>query len=211
MGNLRVRVPATKGRESAPTVILQGHLDMVCVRDPTAGPYDPAKGKIRVFRATKKGDTFVETKTGEWIKADKTTLGADDGIGVAAMLTVVEDKAAVHGPLELLFTVDEETGLTGAFQLDPSLITGKTCLNLDSEEDDSIIIGSAGGRNTTITWSRKLAATPPQHVGVTLKISGLRGGHSGGRYQLRSIERHSCFGARPMCGKQTGGPSHLFR
>ena len=111
--NLVIRVPATPGRESAPVLILQGHLDMVCERD-SASPNDPAEGRIVVVR------------DGDWLTADGTTLGADDGVAIAAMMALVEDESLPHGPLELLMTVAEEVGLEGANALDGSLITGST-------------------------------------------------------------------------------------
>src|SRR5437588_3965291 len=108
VGNLCVRVPSTQGRHSAQVVVLQGHLDMVCERD-SGSPYDPERGSIKVLR------------DGEWVMAEGTTLGADNGIGLAAMLLAAGDSSVVHGPLDLLFTVDEETGLTGASKLNPSI------------------------------------------------------------------------------------------
>jgi dipeptidase D len=177
-GNLRVAVPATAGRERAAIVILQGHLDMVCLRD-GVGEYDPSQGRIRVYRASRNDKEFVENPNGEWIKADKTTLGADDGIGVAAMLCIAEDLTAPHGPLELLFTVDEETGLTGASQLDPSILKGRICLNLDSEDDGLLTIGSAGGRIITITWERPQVDMQKNQIACSLDVRGLLSGHSG--------------------------------
>ncbi|MDR3636560.1 MAG: beta-Ala-His dipeptidase [Isosphaeraceae bacterium] len=179
VGNVIVQVPASPGREGKPAAILQGHLDMVCKREPTAGPYDPEQGHIRVIRAKKQGGQLVDDPNGDWIRADKTTLGADDGIGVAAMLAIAEDRAAVHGPLELLFTVGEEVGFTGAYGLDPSRLRGRTYLNLDSEEEGVLTIGSAGYRETALSWSRPLAPTPAGSVGMKLSVTGLRGGHSG--------------------------------
>jgi dipeptidase D len=126
-GNLVVRVPATPGREAAPAVILQGHVDMVCERDP-ASPYDPRAGRIRAVR------------DGEWLRADGTTLGADNGVAIAAMLALVEG-GGPHGPLELLMTVAEEVGMAGAAELDPALISGSVLLNLDSEEDATVTVG----------------------------------------------------------------------
>ena len=128
--NLVIPVPATPGRESAPTVILQGHLDMVCERDP-ASPNDPAEGRI------------VLRRDGDWLTADGTTLGADDGVAIAAMMALVEDEALAHGPLELLMTVAEEVGLEGANALDGALLTGSTLINLDSEEDGVLTVGCA--------------------------------------------------------------------
>src|SRR6186713_2760626 len=140
--NLVLRVPATSGRESAPTVSLQGHLDMVCERDPSS-PNDPAEGRI------------VLVRDGDWLKADGTTLGADDGVAIAAMMALAEDASLPHGPLELLMTVAEEVGLEGANAFDGSLLTGSVLLNLDSEEDGTLTVGCAG---STDTWLRVEAA-----------------------------------------------------
>jgi dipeptidase D len=164
--NLVVRVPATAGRESAPTVVLQGHLDMVVERDP-ASPNDPAEGRIELVR------------DGDWLKADGTTLGADDGVAIAAMMALVEDESLPHGPLELLMTVAEEVGLEGANALDGSLLSGSTLINLDSEEDGVLTVGCAG---STDTWIRIDAPREPAADGtVTLSVtvSGGQGGHSG--------------------------------
>jgi dipeptidase D len=164
--NLVIRVPATPGRERAPTVVLQGHLDMVCERDPSS-PNDPAEGRIALVR------------DGDWLTADGTTLGADDGVAIAAMMALAEDDSLAHGPLELLMTVAEEVGLEGANALDGSLITGSTLLNLDSEEDGVLTVGCAG---STDTWIRVDAGRePPAPAAVTLDVTvgGGQGGHSG--------------------------------
>jgi dipeptidase D len=144
-GNLVVDVPATPGREAAPRVVLQGHLDMVCERDPSS-PNDPAEGRIELVR------------DGEWLKADGTTLGADDGVAIAAMMALVDDPSLAHGPLELLMTVAEEVGLEGANALDGSLIAGSILINLDSEEDGRLTVGCAG---STDTWVRVDAPREP--------------------------------------------------
>src|SRR5690349_18168445 len=120
--NLVFDVPATAGRESAPTVVLQGHLDMVCERQPDS-PNDPAEGRIEL------------QVDGDWLTANGTTLGADDGVAIAAMMTLVEDESLPHGPLQLLMTVAEEVGLEGANGLDGSLVNGTILVNLDSEEE----------------------------------------------------------------------------
>jgi len=163
-GNVVVRVPATKGKEGAPTVVLQGHLDMVGEKD-SSSAHDFDKDPIPVIRE------------GEWLTADGTTLGADNGVGLAASLALMEDTDSVHGPLELLFTVDEETGLTGAMEIPAGFVTGKTMLNLDSEEEGSVYVGCAGGNDT-------LARLPIQREAAggdafEVKVSGLKGGHSG--------------------------------
>lgn len=165
-GNLVVRVPATAGREQAPTVILQGHLDMVCERDPDS-PYDPTEGRIGLQR------------DGEWLTADGTTLGADDGVAIAAMMALVEDVSLPHGPLELLMTVAEEVGLEGANGLDPALLSGSILINLDSEEDGRLTVGCAG---STDTWVRITAARTPLDAGsrtLLVSVAGGLGGHSG--------------------------------
>ena len=164
MGNVMVRVPGTAGYEDAPAVVLQGHLDMVGEKD-SDSPHDFDKDPIPVK---------VE---GDWISAEGTTLGADNGVGLAASLAVGEDPDAVHGPLELLFTVDEETGLTGAQGLQPGFVTGKTMLNLDSEEEGAVYVGCAGGADSAVD----LPVSREEATGEALavKVSGLRGGHSG--------------------------------
>jgi dipeptidase D len=168
-GNLVVGLPATPGREAAETAILQGHLDMVCERDPDS-PYDPRAGRIHVVR------------DGEWLRADGTTLGADDGVAIAAMLAVAEDQAAAHGPLELLMTVQEEVGLGGASRLDPALITGGVLLNLDSEEDATLTVGCAGGVDTQVRFDAP--RTPVAGPLLRVTVAGGRGGHSGGDIAL---------------------------
>ena len=164
--NLVIHVPATAGRESAPTVTLQGHLDMVCERDPTS-PNDPAEGRI------------VLVRDGEWLTADGTTLGADDGVAIAAMMALAEDESLPHGPLELLMTVAEEVGLEGANALDPALVGGSILVNLDSEEDGKLTVGCAG---STDTWIHIDAAREPAvegAVALAVTVSGGKGGHSG--------------------------------
>ena len=164
--NVVIGVPATPGREGAPTVVLQGHLDMVCERDPSS-PNDPTEGRIELLR------------DGDWLTADGTTLGADDGVAIAAMMALVEDESLPHGPLELLMTVAEEVGLEGANALDPALVTGSILINLDSEEDGRLTVGCAG---STDTWVRiEGSREQPADGAVTLAVtvSGGKGGHSG--------------------------------
>ena len=168
-GNLVAGVPATPGREHAPAVILQGHLDIVCERDPDS-PNDPRAGRIEVVRDD------------GWLRAEGTTLGADNGVAIAAMMAVAEDPAAPHGPLELLMTVAEEVGMGGAAELDPALITGSVLLNLDSEEDASLTVGCAGGADTLVTFGAPRSAAPGTPLRVT--VSGGLGGHSGGDIAL---------------------------
>ena len=166
--NVVVRVPATAGRESAPVVVLQGHLDMVCERLPDS-PNDPAEGRIALVR------------DGEWLTAEGTTLGADDGIGVAAMMALAEENSLPHGPLELLMTVNEEVGgpNEGADGLDPTLVSGRTLLNLDSEEDGKLTVGSASSTETSIRIEKPRAACERGFATLAVSVSGGLGGHSG--------------------------------
>lgn len=162
-GNVLVIKPGTAGSD---TVILQSHMDMVCEKNMET-VHDFATDPIRLVR------------DGEWINADGTTLGADNGIGMAAMLAIMEDTSLAHPDLELLFTIEEETGLTGASMLTEEFISGRTLINLDSEEDGTFYIGCAGGRNTDIMLTISLSDPPDGLVPVMIKITGLKGGHSG--------------------------------
>ena len=165
-GNVVVRVPATPGREAAATVVLQAHLDMVCERDP-GSEYDPRAGRIRIV---------VED---DWVVAPETTLGADDGIGVAAAMAAAEDATASHGPLELLFTVCEEAGLDGAKALEPSFVSGRVLLNLDGTSDRSLTIGCAGSAHTFARVRLRPEPVPAGVVMLRITLTGGRGGHSG--------------------------------
>ena len=166
--NLVVRVPATAGRESAPVLVLQGHLDMVCERRPDS-PYDPAEGRIALVR------------DGDWLTADGTTLAADDGIGIAAMMALAESESSPHGPLELLMTVNEEVGGPGegASGLDSSLVSGATLLNLDSEEDGKLTVGSASSTDTSIRIEYPREEPAAGACTLAVSVSGGLGGHSG--------------------------------
>lgn len=165
-GNVIIRKPATENMEGKPTVVLQSHVDMV-----------PQKNN------DKKHDFLTDPITpvvdGEWVRADKTTLGADNGIGVAAMLAVLEDKTLTHGPVEALFTTDEETGMTGAFALSENFVNGKVLLNLDSEEDGVVCLGCAGGIDANIAFHYIEDHVPEKSVAYTVTVKGLAGGHSG--------------------------------
>jgi dipeptidase D len=165
-GNVVVRKPASPGRESGGSLCLQAHLDMVCEKN-AAKVHDFLLDPIELVR---KGDVLM---------ANGTTLGADNGVGVAANLAVMADRTLVHGPLELLFTVDEETGLTGATNLDPALIESRTLLNLDSEEEGVLFVGCAGGKDTEGRWPVDFERAPANSVAYDLAVQGLRGGHSG--------------------------------
>jgi dipeptidase D len=164
--NLVIHVPATPGREGAPIITLQGHLDMVCERDPSS-PNDPAEGRIALVR------------DGDWLTADGTTLGADDGVAIAAMMALVEDESLAHGPLELLMTVAEEVGLEGANALDPALVGGSILVNLDSEEDGKLTVGCAGSTDTWIRIEAPRDAAGGEVVALSVTVSGGQGGHSG--------------------------------
>jgi dipeptidase D len=165
-GNLFVSVPASSGREHAPTVMLQGHLDMVGEKN---------RGVEHDFDA----DPIRTVVDGEWVGAVGTTLGADNGIGVAAALGAATDPALQHGPLQLVFTLDEETGLTGAAGLDGKLLRGDILLNLDSETDGVIYVGCAGGADTHIDLELGTRAARPGTSALEIEVRGLRGGHSG--------------------------------
>lgn len=165
-GNVVVRKPASPGYEHRPSVCLQGHLDMVPEKRPNK-KHDFLK------------DPIVLVRKGNAMMADDTTLGADNGVAVATNLAIMADGGIAHGPLEFLFTIDEETGLTGARELDPTLLKSKTLLNLDSEEEGALYVGCSGGRDTTGTWKIEAEAAPAGTVGIDVKVGGLRGGHSG--------------------------------
>lgn len=166
IGNVLIKKPATAGMENAPTVILQTHMDMVC-----------EKNADKEFDFD--NDPIEPIITNGWVKANGTTLGADCGIGIAAQLAVLTDKNIKHGPLECLITVDEETGLTGAFALKPGFLSGSVLLNLDSEDEGEIFIGCAGGIDTLITFEYQKESSSAENKSYELKISGLLGGHSG--------------------------------
>jgi dipeptidase D len=165
VGNMVIRKPAHPGREAAPMVMLQGHLDMVCEKN---------EGTLHNFDT----DPIKIVRDGDWLKADGTMLGADNGVGIAAALAVMESKSMAHGPLELVFTVDEETGLTGAAEFSGGVLKSKYYLNLDNEEADAICIGCAGGIKTT---GRRKVGFRKAKANATwrIKVSGLKGGHSG--------------------------------
>ena len=176
VGNLVMRVGAAPGYADAPTIVLQSHMDMVCEKRPDSS-HDFDRDPIRLQRA------------GDWLMSDGTTLGADNGIGMALALYCAVDQDVPHPPLELLFTIDEETGLVGANNLSPQLLAGRILLNLDSEEEGSFTIGCAGGRNTTLELTPEYEAGTQPHaaarIGRRLIVGGLPGGHSGIDIQRR--------------------------
>lgn len=165
-GNVIIRKSAAAGKESVPTVILQAHMDMVCEKN----------NDVTHNFETDPIDVYVEDN---WVKAKGTTLGADNGIGIAAALAILASDDLSHGAIECLFTVDEETGLTGAAALQPGTLKGSILLNLDSEEDGEIFIGCAGGIDTVATLSFTPAMAPINYFWARIAVSGLKGGHSG--------------------------------
>ncbi len=166
VGNIVITVPAKKGYENAPVVVLQAHLDMVCEKNKsTQHNFDSDPIRFRI--------------EGDWLMANNTTLGADNGIGVAAALAVITDPEAVHGPLEVLLTIDEETGMTGVKNLKSDFISGKYLLNMDSEEDGIFYIGCAGGQDTVGLLPTAYNNAPGGNKAFEVLITGLKGGHSG--------------------------------
>lgn len=166
VGNLIVRKPASAGRESVPGVVLQSHLDMVCQANSDT-PHDFTR------------DPITPVVRDGWLVAEGTTLGADNGIGVALMLAVLEDNSLVHGPIEALFTVDEESGMGGVRGLAPGVLHGSLMLNLDTEEWGEFYLGCAGGIDVNVHRSGMAEAVPDGYVGMRIDVRGLRGGHSG--------------------------------
>ena len=165
-GNILITKPATPGKENVPTVILQSHTDMVCEKNGDV-VHDFEKDPI---------ETIID---GDWVKANGTTLGADNGIGVATELAILASNDIAHGKIEALFTVDEETGLTGAYALEKEFLTGDILINLDTEEEGQIYIGCAGGKGTKAYFSYKQKKTPKKYFWFQVQVKGLRGGHSG--------------------------------
>jgi len=165
-GNLVIAVPASAGREDAPAIALQGHLDMVNEKN-EGTEHDFDRDPI---------DAFVD---GDWVRARGTTLGSDNGIGVCMALALAEDPDATHGPLELLFTLDEETGMTGAHGLGGDFVRARRMINLDTEEENAIYIGCAGGIDVIVTRPVAKVDAPGDLAAREIAVGGLRGGHSG--------------------------------
>jgi dipeptidase D len=190
-GNVIIRKPATKGMEDRKTVVLQSHMDMVCDKLVDV-EFDFDKDAIK---------TYID---GEWLTAEGTTLGADDGIGCAIELAILESTDIEHGPLECVFTRDEETGLSGAEGMKPGFMTGDYLINLDSEDEGEIFVSCAGGRNTTAVFSMKREQPAPTLFFMRAQLKGLVGGHSGddinkkranaikilGRFLYQEMKRH---------------------
>lgn len=166
IGNVLIRKPASPGMEGKAGVILQAHLDMV-----------PQKNNDTVFNfETDKVEAYID---GDWVTAKGTTLGADNAIGCAAAMAILADKSLVHPPLEAFFTVDEETGMHGAFGLQPNFLQGKTLLNLDSEDEGELYVGCAGGIDANVSFRYFGVDVPDGDVAVKISLTGLKGGHSG--------------------------------
>jgi dipeptidase D len=165
-GNVVISKSARKGYENRETIILQSHVDMVGEKLSDV-EHDFNKDPIRAIIRD------------EWVTAEGTTLGADDGIGIAASLAVLASETLIHGPIECLFTVDEETGMSGAFGLEENFMTGKILLNLDSEDEGEIFIGCAGGMDTVGRFQKKLKPVSKKHTAMKIILEGLQGGHSG--------------------------------
>jgi dipeptidase D len=166
IGNVIIKKPASKGMENKKTIVLQGHLDMVHQKNATT-EFDFEKQGINMF------------VDGDWVKAKGTTLGADNGLGVAAIMGILSSKTIIHPTIEALFTIDEETGMTGAMNLDATILTGEILLNLDTEEDDEIGIGCAGGLDVTATRTYEEEEISDHTTAFSIAITGLTGGHSG--------------------------------
>jgi len=196
-GNVIIRKKASSGMENRHGVILQAHLDMV-----------PQKNADTVHDFTK--NPIKPYVDGEWVKAKGTTLGADNGIGVAASLAVLESKSISHGPLEALFTIDEETGMTGAFGLKAGVLQGDILLNLDSEDEGELYIGCAGGTNANALFTCKETPVPSAMTAYKLTVKGLKGGHSGldislGRGNSNKILNRLMWGLERSCGLRLAG------
>lgn len=170
-GNVLIKKPATPGKENLKTVILQSHVDMVCEKNSDVD-HDFLNDPIEIVI------------DGDWMKANGTTLGADNGIGVATELAILAANDIEHGPLECLFTVDEETGLTGAFALKPGFLEGDILLNLDSEDEGEMFIGCAGGMDSVAEFTYKEIDVPAGYFFFRVGVKGLKGGHSGGDIHL---------------------------
>ncbi|MDY0297382.1 MAG: aminoacyl-histidine dipeptidase [Acidobacteriota bacterium] len=166
VGNIVIDVPASPGYENVPIVVLQGHMDIVCEKTKTS-KHDFSKDPIRLIY------------DGDWLTADETTLGADNGIAIAMAMVMATDKSTPHPPLELLFTVDEETGLTGANALKPGFVKGKILINIDSEDEGVFTVGCAGGINTSLSLPLVPVDLPGKYTTLKLEAGNMKGGHSG--------------------------------
>jgi len=166
IGNVIIKKPASPGMENRKPVVLQSHMDMVCEKNnDTVHDFD--------------NDPIQPVLDGDWVRAEGTTLGADDGIGMATQMAILTSTDIQHGPIECLFTVDEETGLTGAFAIQPGFVEGRTLINLDSEDEGELFIGCAGGIDTVAQFKYQASKLAKEVVAYRIKVTGLKGGHSG--------------------------------
>ncbi|HSS76618.1 MAG TPA: aminoacyl-histidine dipeptidase [Thermoanaerobaculia bacterium] len=197
IGNVVVLKPASLGKEGASAVVLQAHLDMVTEKN---------AGTAHDFFK----DPIIPRRDGDWVKATGTTLGADNGIGAATLLAILDADDLIHGPLELLFTVDEETGLTGALDLDPTALDlkGRLLLNLDSEEEGTVTVGCAGGSTSQLFLPLENAPAPNGTTSLDVKLSGLKGGHSGMEIHLQRGNASKLL-ARVLFAAAQQTPFHL--
>lgn len=179
--NILIRKPATKGFENRKTIVLQAHLDMV-----------PQKNSDKEFDFEKDGlEIYID---GDWVTANGTTLGADNGIGASAMMAILADKSLKHGPIEALFTATEETGMDGAFKLRPDMLKGEILINLDSETEGELYVGCAGGLDLSATMKYETEAiNKADFAGYRLEIKGLKGGHSGMEIVLERANANKLF------------------
>ena len=194
VGNLIIKKPASIGMETKPTICLQGHLDMVHQKNNDT-TFDFATEGIKMYI------------DGDWVKAKGTTLGADNGLGVAAILTILESKTIVHPPIEALFTIDEETGMTGALALKGGLLDATYMLNLDTEEDDDLTIGCAGGIDITGSGTYNMVEPNVESISYKVTVRGLTGGHSGvdihkGRGNANKIMNRLLYTLQEKCTVQ---------
>jgi dipeptidase D len=194
VGNIIIKKPASAGMEGKPTICLQGHLDMVHQKNNDT-VFDFATDGIKMYI------------DGDWVKAKGTTLGADNGLGVAAILAILESNTIVHPPIEALFTIDEETGMTGALALQGGLLDATYMLNLDTEEDDELTIGCAGGIDVTGTGKYNITAAPINVVAYKITLNGLTGGHSGidihkGRANANKLMNRVLWNVNEKCNMQ---------
>ena len=196
VGNIIIRTKATPGFEDIPYVALQAHMDMVCVRTPES-THDFLKDPIEVYQ------------DGDFLKAKDTSLGGDDGIGVAIAMALFTDRHCVHGPLEAVFTFAEETGMNGAYGLDGSLIRSKKMINVDSEDEGTIFIGCAGGIDLVGNASYEMEDVPEDWDTLEIGVSGLKGGHSGGEIHQQHLNAISALSRMILSIEETGIPFRL--
>ncbi len=194
-GNVVVSKPASEGKENCPITILQSHMDMVQEKNSDVDhDFDT--------------DAIQPQQDGDWVKASGTTLGSDNGIGIAAMLAVMQSTDLTHGPLEFLFTVDEETGLTGAKQLDAEMLKGRRLINLDSEEEETLCVGCAGGADSALSLPLASEEAPADGATLRIKLAGMQGGHSGIDIHLQRGNATQLL-ARALYSVSLSTPFHL--